>query len=175
MLSRRWYAFVIVVAVAALALALAGLLRSPGDRRADADRWGTGELIETDDVPVVTDAGLEASTTNDEVMERRLVTVPTVGVEPTAKGFRLGWEEPAACRGVRIVVHESVSQVLVEVTAAEPFATSEGTGCGQRGPRGDDVVGVLPVYVTSIELSRPLGDRRVLDAARARQLLVVTD
>ena len=149
MLSRRWYAFVIVVAVAALALALAGLLRSPGDRRADADRWGTGELIETDGVPVVTDAGLEASTTNDEVMERRLVTVPTV--------------------------HESVSQVLVEVTAAEPFATSEGTGCGQRGPRGDDVVGVLPVYVTSIELSRPLGDRRVLDAARARQLLVVTD
>ncbi len=72
-------------------------------------------------------------------------------------------------------MHESVSQVLVEVTAAEPFATSEGTGCGQRGPRGDDVVGVLPVYVTSIELSRPLGDRRVLDAARARQLLVVTD
>ena len=97
MLSRRWYAFVIVVAVAAIALALAGLLRSPGDRRADADRWGTGELIETDDVPVVTDAGLEASTTNDEVMERRLVTVPTVGVEPTAKGFRLGWEEPVAC------------------------------------------------------------------------------
>ena len=48
-------------------------------------------------------------------------------------------------------------------------------GCGQRGPRGDDVVGVLPVHVTSIELSRPLGDRRVLDAARARQLFVVTD
>lgn len=75
---------------------------------------------------------------------------------------------------VRIVVHESVSQVLVEVTAAEPFATSEGTGCGHAAA-GDDVVGVLPVYVTSIELSRPLGDRRVLDAARARQLLVVTD
>jgi hypothetical protein len=37
------------------------------------------------------------------------------------------------------------------------------------------VVGVLPVHVTSIELSRPLGDRRVLDAARARQLFVVTD
>lgn len=174
-MSRRWYALVVAIAVVATAVALAGLLRSPGDRRADPGRWGTGELIETDDVPVVTDDGLGASTTTDEVMERRLVTVPTVGVEPTSDGFRLGWEEPAACVGTRIVVHESASQVLVEVTAAEPFATPEGTGCGQRGPRGDDVVGVLPVHVSSIELAKPLGDRLVLDAARARQLLVVTD
>ena len=163
------------MAVLATVVALLGQLRGTEDRSADADQWGTGELIETDDVPIVVDNTLVASADNAEVRRRRLVTVPAVGVEPTAKGFRLGWEEPAACRGVRIVVHESVSQVLVEVTAAEPFATSEGTGCGQRGPRGDDVVGVLPVHVTSIELSRPLGDRRVLDAARARQLLVVTD
>ncbi len=174
-MNRRWYALVVAVAVAATALAVAGLLRDPGDRRAGTERWGTGELIETDDVPVVSDDGLEASATNDEVMERRLVTVPTVGVEPTDDGFRLGWEEPAACTGVQILVHESATQVLVEVTAAEPFATPEGTGCGQRGPRGDDVVGVLPVHVSSVELSSPLGDRTVSDAARARKLIVVTD
>lgn len=174
-MSRRWYTLVVAVAALATLVALAGVLRSPGDRRADPERWGTGELIETDDVPVVTNDDLEASATTDEVMERRLVTVPTVGVEPTDEGFRLGWEEPAACTGVRIVVHESASQVLVEVAAAEPFANQEGTGCGQRGPTGDDVVGVLPVHVSSVELSSPLGGRTVSDAARARELIVVTD
>lgn len=174
-MSRRWYAVMVAIAVAATAVALAGLLRGPGDRRAGVERWGTGQLIETDDVPIVTDDALQASKTNAEVMERRLVTVPTVGVEPTDDGFRLGWEEPAACVGVRIIVHESASQVLVEVTAAEPFATPEGTGCGQRGPSGDDVAGVLPVHVTEVDLAKPLGDRSVVDAARARKLILVTD
>ena len=45
---------------------------------------------------------------------------------------------------------------MVEVTSAEPFATPERTGCAQRGPMGDDVVGVLPVHVTSVTLAEPL-------------------
>ncbi|MCB1026860.1 MAG: hypothetical protein R2704_08270 [Microthrixaceae bacterium] len=174
-MSRRWYAAAVAVAVLATIGAVLGLLRSPEDRRADAGRWGTGELIETDDVPVERDASLEASTDTDEVMRRRLTTVPTVAVEPTDDGFRLGWEEPAACRGTRIVINETETQVLVEVTSAEPFATPERTGCAQRGPRGDDVEGVLPVHVTPVELDEPLGDRSVLDAARARELQVVID
>lgn len=174
-MSRRWYTVAIALAVLATIGAVLGLLRSPQDRRADADRWGTGELIETDDVPVTVTDGLIASTDNDEVMQRRLVTVPTVGVEPTDGGFRLGWEEPAACRGEQIVIHETDTEVLVEVTSEEPFATPERTGCGQRGPRGDDVVGVLPVHVAELKLDEPLGDRPVLDAARARKLVVVTD
>jgi hypothetical protein len=171
--SRRWYWVVIAVAVLATVVALLGQLRGTEDRSAVADQWGTGELIETDDVPIVVDNTLVASADNAEVRQRRLVTVPAVGVEPTAKGFRLGWEEPAACRGERILIHESPVEVLVEVTSAEPFATPERTGCAQRGPMGDDVVGVLPVHVTSVTLAEPLGDRPVLDAARAHLLLVV--
>lgn len=165
----------VTVAVLVTVVALVGVLRSPEDRPAEANRWGTAELIETDDVPVVTDVELVASPDTDEVMRRRLITVPTVGVEPTDDGFWLGWEEPAACVGQRIVIHETEAHVLVEVTSVEPFATPSGTGCAQRGPRGDDVVGVLPVHVTSVELERPLADRPVLDAARARQLIVVSD
>ena len=37
------------------------------------------------------------------------------------------------------------------------------------------MAGVLPVHVTEVDLAKPLGDRSVLDAARARKLVLVTD